>query len=126
MVKSTQSRQSLSLDGFLVAVASRDLQGNFVVPKDDVAERLAQEIGERTGMKSRNLSGKSGLQTTRLWVSATPRDFAIQTRRAVQDASRLLCQNAAKTFDIAFHNTQQPPNEWGDKVLFAIRYARAA
>lgn len=123
---STQSPQSLSLGEFLVAVAARDLQGSFVVPKDDVVEKLSHEIGQRTGIKSRNLAGASGFRSARYWVSAVPGDFAMQTRRAVDDTCSLLRQNAARTFQIAFHNTKQHPNEWGDKVLFAIRYVLAA
>lgn len=123
---STTSPQSSSLDALLVAVTARDLQGLFVVPNVDVAERLVQEIGQRTGIKSRNLTGESGLQTSEHWISAAREDFATQTRRAVDDTCTVLRQNGAKTFEVAFHNTKQPLNEWGDKVLFVIRYDRAA
>jgi len=37
---STEALQSLPLNEFPVAISSRDLQGDFVVPKSDGAERL--------------------------------------------------------------------------------------
>lgn len=122
---STQSPQSPSLDEFLVVVNGRDLDGTFIVPKPDVAARLTQEIEQRTGLKSRNMAGESGVETSQHWVSAQPGQFITQTRAAVDAVSTLLRQNAARSFEVTFHNTEDKLN-WGDRVLLAVRYDNAA
>jgi hypothetical protein len=122
---STQLPQNQPLDEFLVTVNARDLQGDFVVPKDDVRERLTLEIEGKTGIRSSNLTDERAGETFQRWVSAKPGEFITQTRIAVDGICALLTRNGAKSFEIAFHNTKLDPNEWGEKVLLAIRYTRA-
>jgi len=121
---SDQTRQSPSIDEFLVAVSSRDLQGDFVFPKPDVEERLTQEVAHRTGSKSRNMAEEKGLETVQYWISAKPYHFVAETKRAVDNVCLLLGQKGSKAFELIFHNTKQSPNEWGKQVLFAVRYDR--
>ncbi len=71
------------------------------------------------------MAGESGVETAQLWVSAQPGQFITQTRVAVDGVCTLLRQNAARSFEITFHNTQDSLN-WGDRVLLAVRYDRAA
>lgn len=120
--------QNLTLDEFLVAINACDLEGNYVVPKDGVCEKLAHEIEQRTGIKSSNLAGEDGrgMEHYKTWISAKPGEFITRTRLAVEEICVRLTVRRAKTFDIAFHNTRQRPNEWGDKVLLAVRYECAA
>jgi hypothetical protein len=115
---------NVSLDEFLVTVNARDQLRFYVVPKLDVAERLAREIEKKTGVKSRNLSGGSFVES-RQWVSAQPGQFVTQTRIAFDGMCALLSREKAKSFELAFHNIQDNQN-WGDRVLFAVRYDRAA
>ena len=96
-----------------------------MVPKDDVAERLTQEIAQRAHIQSRNMAGENSVELPQHWVSAKPGDFATQTLKAMDDICTLLRQNAAKSFEIVFRNTKHSPNEWGDRVLLAVRYDRA-
>src|ERR1035441_9860027 len=118
-----QAPQNLSLDEFLVAVNARDVDGNYVIPKPDVAERLTLEIERSTQLKSRNMAGEIGVETEQRWVSALPGQFITGTRVAVDGICTLLRQNAAKTFEITFHNTKDHLN-WGDRVLLLVRYVR--
>jgi hypothetical protein len=120
--------RNLPLDEFLVVINACDLEGDWVVPKDDVREKLAQEVEQRTGIKSSNLAGASdkSIEALRRWISARPDEFVTQTRTAVDGLCALLIKKKATTFEIAFHNTKLPPNELGHEVLLAIRYVPTA
>lgn len=113
--------QSLPLDEFLLAVSGRDLERTFVVPKPDVAARLTREIEEKTGLKSRNMAGESGVESSEHWVSALPGPFVADTRLALAGVCTRLEQAAANGFDLAFHNTEGGVN-WGDRVLIGVRW----
>ena len=117
-----QRLQNQSLDVFLVSVNARDLVGNYIVPKPDVAVRLTVEIERITHVEGRNLAGETGVEKAEKWVSALPGRFITETQLAVNGICVLLRQKAAKTFEIAFHNTTDQRNLWGDQVLLAVRY----
>jgi hypothetical protein len=101
------------------------VDGSYVVPKPDVTERLSREIAQKTGLKSRNMVGESGMETFQRWVIAQPGQFITQTRIAVDGVCALLTREGAKSFEVTFHNKQDDLN-CGDKVLLAVRYDRAA
>jgi len=115
---------NISFDEFLVTVNARDIKDGNIVPEPDVAARLTQEIEKRTGLTSANLSGQKVFEE-KGWISATPGQFVMETQVALATVCRLLAQQKAKSFDVAFHNRQDHLN-WGDKVLFAVRYDRIA
>ncbi len=122
-----QRSKNLSLDEFLITVNTRDLDGNRVVPKDDVCEKLSGEIERRTGIKSSNLAGENAkIERLRQLVSAKPGEFITQTGTAVDGLCALLKEKGATAFEVAFHNTKLPPNELGHEVLLAVRYIGAA
>lgn len=117
--------QNLGLDEFLVVINARDVEGFYIVPKPDVATRLASEVEKRTGCKSRNLAGANGMKTYEHWISAAPGPFITETRIAIDGVCKFLTQKAAKDFEMVFHNIKDQRN-WGDRVFLAVRYKCAA
>lgn len=111
----------LPLTEYLRAVAVYDMKDNNVYPTDAVCEKLARELERKTGVGQKNLAGISKLEKREYWISAQPTEFAVQTQKKFEEIC-LLIGNTAKNFDMVFHNIKQPLNEWGDKVLLAIRY----
>lgn len=113
--------QNLRLDEFLVIINARDVDGAYVVPKPDVADKLAREIEEKTGLRSRNLASERSVETFKHWINAQPGRFITETRIAIDGVCALLKEKAAKSFEIEFRNTKDQLN-WGDRVLLAVRY----
>lgn len=112
---------NVSLDEFLVTVNARDVVQSFIAPGPDVAQRITREIEAKTGIKSNNLSTQPVIEV-RKWVSARPGQFITEARIAFDSMCALLEHQNAQCFQVAFHNTQDHLNYWGDRILFAIRY----
>jgi hypothetical protein len=123
--KNTQKPDNLPFTELLDRALCRDKSGDFVVPAPDVKAKLTAEIEKKTGIKARNLPGNLGMCELRRWVSAEPKKFINQTLDVLSDISILLEHQGAEAFEIAFHNTKDISNRWGDKILFAVRYCRA-
>lgn len=122
---SDSTLQNLRLDEFLVVINDRDLEGAYIIPKPDVAVRLTKEIEARTGIKSCNLAGEENVKEFKQWVSAQPGRFIVEAHLAVDAVGLFLKRNEATSFEMIFHNLRDEQN-WGDRVLLAIRYEGAA
>lgn len=70
--------QSLPLDQFLLAVNSSDQSQGWVVPNDDVRQRLSAEIERHTGAKASNLAA-TDVEKIEKWISAKPGQFIMET-----------------------------------------------
>lgn len=107
---------------YLVSINALDRVDDYIIPQDDVRERISREIHCRTGISAENLAGQTGASEERSWVSARPGEFIAQTHLAVDRIAAALQRAKASSFEIAFHNINQPPNEFGDRILLAVRY----
>ncbi|MHB1308685.1 MAG: hypothetical protein ACYC23_16520 [Limisphaerales bacterium] len=120
-------RPSLDLEfgSYLVSINDLDRVKEYIVPQQDVRERISREIHRRTGIPPAILAGRDGVKEEKSWVSARPGEFISQTHIAVERIAQLLQRSKAMSFELAFHNTSLPPNEFGDSILVAVRYPQA-
>ncbi|SRR6266496_109078 len=110
-----------SIDEFLSMTAKRDLQGRYIVPKEDVRARLEKEVQRRTQCSPANLT-PDAKELSKWPASAEPQKFVGDTLDVIEKISTTLKQEKAKKFEIRFINPDRDPRRWGDQILIGVRY----
>jgi hypothetical protein len=125
-MNSTRPSSDTPIAEFLREIAHLDIRDDYVAPKDDVSKRLETEIQRKCNcipslLIAEYATGKAK-RMDRKFISADPSTFADDTLAEIDRISSNLKQIGAKQFEVAFHNTPCEPNEWGDQIVFVVRY----
>jgi hypothetical protein len=109
-----------SIGEYLEEISTRDSNGRYVYPKEDVARRLAEEISKRTGFRVGVLVKHDGEVFPKQPVAANQDKFVSSTLTALDEQIVALKKIAPKEFEVGFRNADG--NSLGDQITFRIRF----